>query len=195
LFCRVVHLSVAPSSLFFGAAHRQGKQNKRSRESGTDDAYRVTKNLMDCVVRLCYDKSEQGDKAIVVEGDKVREAHVRFRCASPRAHSGRAHDTLVTATPLRRCVEPRPDRPPACRSLVAQYSIGRGLAGEQLLRIDSPAEQLLQIDGPAPPPNHFTVVKMFFYLLKIQYMKNIGKQNIVSMQILKEARSFKTKGP
>jgi hypothetical protein len=145
---------------------------------------------MDYVVRLCDDESEQGGKGVVVEGSKVREAHVRYRCASPRARSGRAHDTLLAATPLRRCVEPLPDRPPACRSLVAQYSIGKGLAAEQLLRIDSPTEQLLQINGPFPPPNHFKWSKVFFYLLKIQYMKNIGKQKIVSMQILKEARSF-----
>jgi hypothetical protein len=154
-----------------------------------DDVYRVTKNLMDCVVRLCDDESEQGGKAVVVEGGKVREAHVRYRCASPQARSGWAHDTLLAATPLRRCTE-RPDRPPACRSLVAQYSIGRGLAAEQLLRIDSPAEKLLQIDGSFPLQIISQWSKVFFYLLKIQYMKNTGKQKIVSMQILKEARSF-----
>jgi hypothetical protein len=96
-----------------------------------------------------------------------RTAHClpQHRCAGARSHV------------------PRPDRPPACRSVVAQYSIGRGLATEQLLRNDSPAEQLLQIDGPFPLQiiSHWS--KVFFYLLKIQYMKNIGKQKIVSMQI------------
>ena len=89
-----------------------------------DDVYRVTKNLMDCVVRLCDDESEQGGKAVVVEGGKVREAHVRYRCASPRARSGRAHGTLLAATSLRRCAEPRPTARSAtgvqecCRSIL-----------------------------------------------------------------------------
>jgi hypothetical protein len=51
------------------------------RESGTDDAYHVTKNLMDCVVRLCDDESEQGGSR--QGGSCGRRQGTRSPCAVP----------------------------------------------------------------------------------------------------------------
>jgi hypothetical protein len=191
LFCRIVHLSVVPSSLFFGAAHRHGKQNKRSRESGTD-------NVCDAVLCVyAMVNPSRAARGIVVEGGKVREAHVRC-CASPRARSGRAHghgaDALLAATPHAGARS----HDPVGHRCAGVLSLNRSLAAEQLLAC---SESIHRLSNCCKLMAHFPFQvnsqwsKVFFYLLKIQYMKNIGKQKTVSLRILKEARSFKTKGP